>query len=1033
MSEIDSLELKISAEAKEASDSLDKLIGKLKEVTSILGSAGKDISNSIGASMKNVAPSMEQSFAKAERVAKTTAKKIGRSFDDIASGVRHIGVDYRIEGASEESLKKHINKLTNEQSNALIRLQREETHDNTASEAYRRAVEDFTILGNKLDGLREQMNEIRFPEQPIDAIDKLAQKASDANHKIQEVTEESIQFGREVMSSGYDKSAMEAVFGKDIANNVRNYADAVNQYGKDLHNTLMQTENEAKKVALQFPPITANLDKVNIKAMSLRDMFKQLKVNNTDAGLEKIDQQIRALQTRYVDMIEKIRYATKLNANHRNTLTFFNENKSLDRIRNDYARLIQMEEALSRAAGQNRVASSFDKMASAGKRATSAIGKLASKMAQFVKSASKTHSVSKSLDGIANKLTHSLTRVGNMLKLMVTRMALRKVIENVGTGFKGLALYSDEFNRSISMLIGSLKTLGYSISAAVGPMVNALAPAIQKIIQMCTLAVNYINQLISALSGKNTWIKAKDQVVDYAKSVKGAGKAAKGALLAIDEINNITTNNGGGAGDSEINPGDMFETVEIEDKIKDLSEKIKEMWESGDFTDLGAMIGEGLKEKLDAIPWDKIKAGAEKAGKAVGTLVTGFVKVEGLGKTFGRTAAEGINTLTAAVKGFVDNTDFRSIGDFLGDTINGFTDNLNVADIGHNIGEILKGAFDIAIGIVETTDWKNLAKKIAEIIKNVDWSGITNKLFEGLGALLGGLSAFLWGLIESAWDDVVAWWKETAGEDGKMTIGELLNGILQALANIAVWIQTNIVDPFIKGFEKGFGIGGSNGSSEMSDEGKAIVHGLTTGIVEFLPEIKKVLDNIKDIFAKTWSNVKDKTFEIWNAIKDSMKAPINGIIGFVNGMIQAITNGLNAVIDKLNSLSFDIPSWVPEWGGKHFGMSIPKLTAPTIPTLAAGGFVDSFSLFAAGENGIPEILGTVNGQNAVAGGAEITGIRDAIVSTASEEVQLLRQQNALLQGILEKEYGISKSDIGKAARDYGKDYYNRTGNNAYVF
>ena len=79
------------------------------------------------------------------------------------------------------------------------------------------------------------------------------------------------------------------------------------------------------------------------------------------------------------------------------------------------------------------------------------------------------------------------------------------------------------------------------------------------------------------------------------------------------------------------------------------------------------------------------------------------------------------------------------------------------------------------------------------------------------------------------------------------------------------------------------------------------------------------------------------------------------------------------------------------------------------------------------------MLGTVGGKTAVAGGAEITGIREAIYQTASEEMVLLRQQNQLLQGILEKEFGITASDIGKAARSYGRDYYNRTGNNAYVF
>ena len=98
-----------------------------------------------------------------------------------------------------------------------------------------------------------------------------------------------------------------------------------------------------------------------------------------------------------------------------------------------------------------------------------------------------------------------------------------------------------------------------------------------------------------------------------------------------------------------------------------------------------------------------------------------------------------------------------------------------------------------------------------------------------------------------------------------------------------------------------------------------------------------------------------------------------------------------------------------------------------------GGYPQKYSLFMAGENGIPEIAGTVGGKPAVAGGAEITGIKDAINSTSAQEVSLLRQQNQLLQAILQKNFGITTSDIGKAARDYGREYYNRTGDNAYVF
>ena len=70
-----------------------------------------------------------------------------------------------------------------------------------------------------------------------------------------------------------------------------------------------------------------------------------------------------------------------------------------------------------------------------------------------------------------------------------------------------------------------------------------------------------------------------------------------------------------------------------------------------------------------------------------------------------------------------------------------------------------------------------------------------------------------------------------------------------------------------------------------------------------------------------------------------MKIPINGIIGIVNSLISGVTKGINAIIDLLNNLSFDIPDWVPEFGGKKFGFDIPKITPPRIPYLATGAVI----------------------------------------------------------------------------------------------
>ena len=121
--------------------------------------------------------------------------------------------------------------------------------------------------------------------------------------------------------------------------------------------------------------------------------------------------------------------------------------------------------------------------------------------------------------------------------------------------------------------------------------------------------------------------------------------------------------------------------------------------------------------------------------------------------------------------------------------------------------------------------------------------------------------------------------------------------------------------------------------------------------------------------------------------------------------------------------------------GKDYS-GVAKLNTVSLPRIKgyeAGGFPDKYSLFMAGEHGIPEIAGTVGGKTAVAGGAEITGIRDAIYTSSQQEMRLLQEQNQLLRGILNKQFGITKNEIGRSARDYAREQYIRTGENAFVF
>ena len=74
------------------------------------------------------------------------------------------------------------------------------------------------------------------------------------------------------------------------------------------------------------------------------------------------------------------------------------------------------------------------------------------------------------------------------------------------------------------------------------------------------------------------------------------------------------------------------------------------------------------------------------------------------------------------------------------------------------------------------------------------------------------------------------------------------------------------------------------------------------------------------------------------------------VFGFMAEYLERY-DGINAVIDGLNSLKVDIPDWVPFVGGQTWGVNIPK-----IAKLAKGGFVEGGTPFIAGEAGAEAVI-----------------------------------------------------------------------------
>ena len=85
--------------------------------------------------------------------------------------------------------------------------------------------------------------------------------------------------------------------------------------------------------------------------------------------------------------------------------------------------------------------------------------------------------------------------------------------------------------------------------------------------------------------------------------------------------------------------------------------------------------------------------------------------------------------------------------------------------------------------------------------------------------------------------------------------------------------------------------------------------------------IKKIVTGIIQIFK---GDFKNGIMNVFGGLKDILLASFN-----------ALVSGINSLIRGVNRIRFDVPDWVPGFGGKKFGFNIPQ-----IPRLAVGGIIN---------------------------------------------------------------------------------------------
>ena len=708
-----------------------------------------------------------------------------------------------------------------------------------------------------------------------------------------------------------------------------------------------RTAASAQKIANEVSLANAELNKTAISVNSIGAKLAKIKALVPTKQFKSLQEQADKTKAKFNEVRDAMQKGLASGNLQEGSKEYEKMQTKLEALRNEYDRLIQKQTELAMSGKGFQLNPSLQKGLESFKSGFTSVIKLAGRglagafkaaghgIASFTKhlysanvaqkALSKTMSTLKSLP---QKFAKELTRVFKMLKLMITRMALRKVIEEIGNGFKSLAIHSDEFNQSVSNLVNGSKQLGYSFSAMVSPLINALAPAIEYVIDLLIKLVNTINQVLSSLTGASTWNRAKKFTDSYRDSVNSANKAAKDlkkTVLGFDELNQLQDNKNSGGSGNDIT--DMFETVKIDDKWKEFADWLKEMWKNKDFYDLGKLWGTKIRDALESIPWADIRNTSRGLGKAIATLINGLVETERLGYDIGRTIAKSFMTVFDFANMIVHKLEWGSIGKFIADTFNGFFGGIE---------------WDLIKDTV-VTGLEGLAEAINEFIGEFEWDRLSNFVINGLDTVATGIRTFFTDtdfgeLGTKLGEQLQKIVKDTDWRDIGRALGSILQAAIDFLSNLLDELEIEDIRQALKDLVDGF--------FDMvdSEELGAVLGTILQGVIDL---VKGFIEDNGDTFKEEGGKLLKGFFD--NVDEDELKSIISTVleVAIVAGVAKmAVTLAGQAII-------------------KGFGKLFVKLLFGEVPSLISKGFTKLAPIVKTGVSNlgsamakVPSALGT---------------------------------------------------------------------------
>ena len=446
---------------------------------------------------------------------------------------------------------------------------------------------------------------------------------------------------------------------------------------------------------------------------------------------------------------------------------------------------------------------------------------------------------------------------------------------------------------------------------------------------------------------------------------------------------------------------------------------------------LGSTIGNGLNTVLHFI--DTFFQGFDwvTLGAGIGTGLNGlFATIDWA--ALGRVLSDKFMALLQTLHGFVQTFDWGSLGLDIATMLSAALANIDWVQAAGDLGALAIGILTAINTALSQADWGSVGQTIMGMFAAIDWLGLIRQLVELLantwplvltavlipalgawitGTLLPAIGAWITGTVIPA----ILQWLAGIVTSIVSAIGlwpaVLIAAIVALFAALVAVIVSNWEDicDWFSGAWDDFVAGWNDFWDSVAFCAQEWWKSVTTewtnfwnGIVDKFNALKSGLSQAWDAF---WTGLSNRVGDIWDGIVNTVKGAVNSLIGFINGMISAVVGGLNSAIDALNSLSVDIPDWVPVVGGNRLGFSIGHVTAPQIPYLAQGAVIPPNREFLA-------VLGDqTHGTNVE---APLETIEQAVANVMgnmlSGQMAGFEAVVSVLQQILEAIYGIEIGD-----------------------